>query len=84
MYDKYKSMPADMKEDIDNLVEAFQKQRDALRDTENDMSKYAQEVKKVREELVQMQIEIENELVDAIKIEKKYCMTLELKLLTMR
>lgn len=71
MYDKYKSMPADMKEDIDNLVEAFQKQRDALRDTENDMSKYAQEVKKVREELVQMQIEIENELVDAIKNREK-------------
>lgn len=71
MYDKYKNMPADMKEDIDNLVEAFQKQRDALRDTENDMSKYAQEVKKVREELVQMQIEIENELVDAIKNREK-------------
>lgn len=71
MYDKYKSMPADMKEDIDNLVEAFQKQRDALRDTENNMSKYAQEVKKVREELVQMQIEIENELVDAIKNREK-------------
>ena len=71
MYDKYKSMPADMKEDIDNLVEAFQKQRDALRDTENDMSKYAQEVKKVREELVKMQIEIENELVDAIKNREK-------------
>ncbi len=71
MYDKYKNMPADMKEDIDNLVEAFQKQRDALRDTEKDMSKYAQEVKKVREELVQMQIEIENELVDAIKNREK-------------
>lgn len=71
MYDKYKNMPADMKEDIDNLVEAFQKQRDALRDTEKDMSKYAQEVKKVREELVQMQIEIENELVEAIKNREK-------------
>lgn len=35
------------------------------------MSKYAQEVKKVREELVQMQIEIENELVDAIKNREK-------------
>lgn len=71
MYDKYKNMPADMKEDIDNLVEAFQKQRDALRDTEKDMSKYAQEVKKVREELVQMQIEIENDLVNAIKNREK-------------
>lgn len=71
MYDKYKNMPADMKEDIDNLVEAYQNQRDALRDTENDLAKYAQEVKKVREELVQMQIEIENELVDAIKNREK-------------
>lgn len=71
MYDKYKNMPADMKEDIDNLVEAFQNQRDALRDTEKDLAKYAQEVKKVREELVQMQIEIENELVDAVKNREK-------------
>lgn len=71
MYDRYKNMPADMKEDIDNLVEAFQSQRDALRDTEKDLAKYAQEVKKVREELVQMQIEIENELVDAVKNREK-------------
>lgn len=71
MYDKYKNLPNDMKEDIDNLVEAYQNQRDALRDTENDLAKYAQEVKKVREELVQMQIEIENELVDAIKNREK-------------
>lgn len=71
MYDRYKNMPADMKEDIDNLVEAFQNQRDALRDTEKDLAKYAQEVKKVREELVQMQIEIENELVDAVKNREK-------------
>lgn len=71
MYDKYKNMPADMKEDIDNLVDAYQNQRDALRDTEKDLAKYAQEVKKVREELVQMQIEIENELVDAIKNREK-------------
>lgn len=79
MYDKYKNLPNDMKEDIDNLVEAFQKQRDALRDTENDLTKYAQEVKKVREELVQMQIEIENELVNAIKNREKYYMMPELK-----
>lgn len=71
MYDKYKNLPNDMKEDIDNLVEAFQNQRDALRDTENDLAKYAQEVKKVREELVQMQIKIENELVNAVKNREK-------------
>ena len=71
MYDKYKNLPDDMQEDIDNLVEAFQKQRDALRDTENDLAKYAQEVKKVREELVEMEVYIENELVDAIKNREK-------------
>ena len=71
MYDKYKNLPNDMKEDIDNLVEAFQKQRDALRDTEQDLSKYAQEVKKVREKLVEMEIYIENELVNAIKNREK-------------
>ena len=71
MYDKYKNLPDDMQEDIDNLVEAFQKQRDALRDTEQDLSKYAQEVKEVREELVAMEIEIENELVEAIKNREK-------------
>lgn len=71
MYDKYKNLPNDMKEDIDNLVEAFQKQRDALRDTEQDLSKYAKEVKKVREELVEMEITIENWLVDALKNREK-------------
>lgn len=71
MYDKYKNLPDDMQEDIDNLVEAFQKQRDALRDTEQDLSKYAQEIKKVREELVEMEIYIENELVNAIKNREK-------------
>lgn len=71
MYDKYKNMPDDMQEDIDNLVDAFQKQRDALRDTEKDLAKYAQEVKKVREELVEMEIYIENELVNAIKNREK-------------
>lgn len=67
MYNKYKNMPNDMQEDIDNLVQAFQEQRDALRDTEQELSKYAQGVKKVREELVAMEIEIENALVEAIK-----------------
>lgn len=71
MYDKYKNLPDDMQEDIDNLVEAFQKERDALRDTEKDLTKYGQEVKKVREELVEMEIYIENELVNAIKNREK-------------
>lgn len=71
MYDKYKNMPDDMQEDIDNLVEAYQKQRDALRSTEKDLAKYAQAIKAAREELVEMEIEIENELVDALKNREK-------------
>lgn len=71
MYDKYKNLPNDMQEDIDNLVDAFQNQRNALRDTEKDLVKYAQEVKKVREELVETEITIENWLVDALKNREK-------------
>ncbi len=71
MYDKYKGLPGEMQEDIDNLVEAYQKQRDELRDTEQSLSVYAQAVKEAREELVEMEIEIENELVDALKNREK-------------
>lgn len=71
MYDKYKALPEDMQEDIDNLVEAYQTQRDELRETEQSLTKYAQAVKEAREELVEMEIEIENELVDALKNREK-------------
>lgn len=71
MYEKYKGLPDDMQEDIDNLVDAYQEQRDELRGTEKDLAKYAQAVKAAREELVQMEIEIENELVDALKNREK-------------
>lgn len=71
MYEKYKGLPEDMQEDIDNLVEAYQNQRDELRDTEQELSVYAEAVKKAREELVEMEIEIENELVDALKNREK-------------
>lgn len=71
MYEKYKGLPEDMQEDIDNLVDAYQEQRDELRDTEKELSGYAQAVKEAREELVQMEIEIENELVDALKNREK-------------
>ena len=67
MYEKYKGLPNDMQEDIDNLVEAYQEQRDELRDTEKELSVYAEAVKNAREELVEMEIEVENELLDAIK-----------------
>lgn len=71
MYDKYKGLPEDMQEDIDNLVDAYQNQRDELRDTEQELAVYAEAVKKAREELVEMEIEIENELVDALKNREK-------------
>ncbi len=71
MYDKYKGLPAQMKEDIDGLVEAFQKQRNALRSTEKDLSKYATKVKEVREQVVSLEIELENQLVEAIKNREK-------------
>lgn len=71
MYEKYKGLPGEMQEDIDGLVEAYQEQRDELRDTEQSLSVYAEAVKKAREELVEMEIEIENELVDALKNREK-------------
>lgn len=71
MYDKYKALPEDMQEDIDNLVEAYQTQRDELRETEQSLTVYAEAVKEAREELVEMEIEIENELVDALKNREK-------------
>ena len=56
-----------MQEDIDNLVDAFQEQRDALRDTENELAVYAEALKKAREEIVDLTIEAENTVLDAIK-----------------
>ena len=67
MYDKYKGLPDDMQEDIDNLVQAFQEQRDALRDTENELLNYAEATKDAREEIVDLIEETEDLILETIK-----------------
>lgn len=71
MYSKYKGMPDHMQEDIDGLVQAFQEERDELRDVESALNVYAEATKAAREEIVAMEIEIENELVEALKNREK-------------
>ena len=67
MYDKYKGLPDEMQEDIDNLVQAFQEQRDALRDTELELVNYANALKEAQQAVVDLTIEAENTIVDALK-----------------
>lgn len=67
MYDKYKGLPDDMQEDIDELVQAFQDQRDALRDTENELLNYANAMKEAREEIVDLIEETEDLILETIK-----------------
>lgn len=67
MYDKYKGLPDDMQEDIDNLVQAFQDQRDALRDTENELLNYANAMKEAREEIIDLIEETEDLILETIK-----------------
>lgn len=67
MFDKYKNLPDDMQEDIDELVEAFQNQRDELRETELSLQSYAQAVKDTREEIRDLTIEAEDTIVEALK-----------------
>ena len=71
MYDKYKNLPNDMQEDIDNLVEAYQKERDALRDTEQELAVYAKAVKDARDEIVKVTLEAENTILDTVKNREK-------------
>ena len=67
MYDKYKGLPDEMQEDIDNLVQAFQEQRDALRDTELELVNYANALKEAQQAVVDLTIDAENTIVDALK-----------------
>lgn len=67
MYDKYKGLPDDMQEDIDELVQAFQEQRDALRDTENELLNYADAMKEAREEIVDLIEETEDLILETIQ-----------------
>lgn len=67
MFDKYKNLPDNMQEDIDELVEAFQNQRDELRETELSLQSYAQVVKDTREEIRDLTIEAEDTILEALK-----------------
>lgn len=67
MYDRYKDLPNDMQEDIDNLVQAFQEQRDALRETENELINYAEAVKDAREEILDLIEESEDLILETLK-----------------
>ena len=67
MYDKYKGLPDEMQEDIDNLVQAFQEQRDGLRDTELELVNYANALKEAQQAVVDLTIEAENTIVEALK-----------------
>ncbi len=70
-YNAYKALSGEMQEDIDGLVDAYQEERDALRDTEKELIGYAEATKAAREEIVEMEIEVENELLEAIKNREK-------------
>ena len=70
-FEEYKNLPDDMQEDIDGLVQAFQEQRDALRETELEMAEYAKTVKETREEIRDLTIEAENTIVEAVKNREK-------------
>lgn len=67
MYDKYKGLPDEMQEDIDNLVQAFQEQRDELRDTELELANYAKALKEAQQAVVDLTIEAEDTIVEALK-----------------
>ena len=71
MYNKYKNLPDEMQEDIDELVQAFQEQRDALRDTEISLQDYAKATKEAREEIRDLTIEAEDTILEALKNREK-------------
>lgn len=70
-YEIYKNLPDEAQEDIDGLVEAFQEERDTLRDTESELVKYAEATKKAREEVVELTLEAENTILEALKNREK-------------
>lgn len=66
MYYKYKGMTDDMQEEIDELVEKFQEQRDALRDTETELTNYASAIKDAREEILDLIEETEDLILETL------------------
>lgn len=71
MYNKYKNLPDEMQEDIDELVQSFQEQRDALRDTETSLQDYAKATREAREEIRDLTIEAEDTILEALKNREK-------------
>lgn len=70
-YKIYKALPDDAQEEIDNLVDAFQEQRNELRATELELSKYAEALQKARQEIVDLTISAEDQIVEALKNREK-------------
>ena len=70
-YKIYKALPDDAQEEIDNLVDAFQEQRNELRATELELSKYAEALQKARQEIVDLTISAEDQIVGALKNREK-------------
>lgn len=70
-YKIYKALPDDAQEEIDNLVDAFQEQRNELRSTELELSKYAEALQKARQEIVDLTISAEDQIVEALKNREK-------------
>lgn len=66
-YNRYMSLADDLQEEIDELVSAFQEERNGLRDTELALQDYAQAVKDTKEEIRDLTIEAEDLIVEAIK-----------------
>ena len=67
MYDRYLKLPDEMQKEVDELAQAFQEQRDALRDTELELVNYANALKEAQQAVVDLTIEAENTIVDALK-----------------
>ena len=71
-YKIYKALPDDAQEEIDNLVDAFQEQRNELRATELELSKYAEALQKARQEIVDLTISAEDQIVVSYKRTKTH------------
>lgn len=67
MYDRYLKLPDEMQKEVDELAQAFQEQRDELRDTELELVNYANALKEAQQAVVDLTIEAENTIVEALK-----------------
>ena len=67
MYDRYLKLSDEMQEEVDELAQAFQEQRDELRDTELELANYANALKEAQQAVVDLTIEAEDTIVEALK-----------------